>query len=235
MHRLAAPCLLAAAITLGACNSSRGDERAAAVHAVTTWAPKGIKGEVVFDKVECAPQSAGKYRCRGDARGGGHVWMSATLRGNSFEIALAEQIVVASRLETMIADHLDKMGLGVLVKCGDRVRPSTPGSNFKCSIENAKGEVLNAADVTIKDDKGNLDWKLVTAPVASEKVEAKIREWLSGHNIAGAPNCGPRHHFSRPGVIIMCDIEGESRQVKVTMNDFRGNMTLDLVDGPTDG
>ncbi len=79
-------------------------------------------------------------------------------------------ILIAHKLETLISDEIGKkLNVHVTVNCGDRVRTSKAGDTFTCDAQDAKG-VGGKIAVNVKDDTGNVDWKLVKpdAPPAPE-------------------------------------------------------------------
>ena len=208
---------------LAACGTDPAD----IANQVKAWAGDGIKGEVGFDSVSCQQVGEGQFSCKGEVTGGGSVTVSARKTDGGWEMALAEPIVVSSLVEELLEKRLTELDLGGhAVECGERVRPATPGGSFKCAVEEPGGAVVNAAHVTIKDEAGNIDADWVTPLIPSSEVEEKIAGWLASQEITGKVDCGPRHRFSKPGTKFQCSVEGEPRKVVVTMNDFRGNLSL---------
>ena len=88
----------------------------------------------------------------------------------------------------------------------------------------------NAADVTVKNAAGVVDIGWVTAIVSSDAVEANISKWLAEQDIVAKPDCGARNRFSAPGVTFTCSVPGYDKNVVVTMDDFRGHVSLKLED-----
>ncbi len=208
---------------LAACGTDPAD----VASQVKAWAGEGIKGEVAFDSVRCEPAGEGLFSCTGEVTGGGSVRVTARKQDGSWQMALAEPVVVSSLVEDLLEQRLTELDLGGhAVECGERVRPATPGGTFKCAIEEPGGAVVNAAHVTIKDATGHIDADWVTPLIPSAEVEEKIAGWLASQDIRGKVDCGQRHRFSKPGAQFQCSVEGEPRKVVVTMTDFRGNLSL---------
>ena len=220
-------CFIAAlALSLG-CNSS-GSGPSQVAEAVRAWSKDGIAGDVKLHSVSCNNRSATRFRCQGQVQGGGTVVIDAERSADGFDFRLAQPIVVASRIEKQVEDYLAGKGLEVQVECGDRVRTSAKGDHFKCAVEDAAGKVVNAANVTITDDNGTFDAKLITSLVSSDALEKQIGEWLAQQNVGGQVDCGQRHRFSTPGASFRCSIAGDTRRVQVAISDFRGNVNLTL-------
>jgi hypothetical protein len=207
-----------------ACNSSSAAP-ADAESAVRAWVPDGIKGELSLASLSCKHATSERFRCRAEVAGGGAVQIDATKSGASWTIALGEPIVVSSLLEGQIVDHLAKMELKAVAKCGDRVHPSVPGQKFQCAVEDDAGKVVNAVEVSIKDGQGNVGWKLVTGIIASDDLEKRIDAWLVEQQVTGRSSCGQRNRFSAPDLRFDCSIDGDPRPVLVQVSDYRGTLS----------
>ena len=83
----------------------------------------------------------------------------------SFEVV--EGVVVGAKVEAAIAANLKENGItATAVSCGAAVRPSVPGT-FTCT---AQAEQPLTIEVTIKNQVGTIDWKLLppAAPPPAE-------------------------------------------------------------------
>ncbi len=77
----------------------------------------------------------------------------------SFEVT--EGFVIGAKVEAAIAANLKENGIAAsAVSCGAAVRPSVPGT-FTCT---AQAEQPLTLEVTIKNQLGTIDWKLLQPP-----------------------------------------------------------------------
>lgn len=77
-------------------------------------------------------------------------------------------ILISKKAEEVIAKEVSsQVKAQVTVDCGDRVRTAKAGETFSCTATDPNGSKAQI-DVIVKDDTGNVSWKLIppTAPAA---------------------------------------------------------------------
>jgi outer membrane lipoprotein SlyB len=69
-------------------------------------------------------------------------------------------LLVVSKIEDLIQRNIkEKTGVNVTANCGSKLRPAVAGETFSCQVRDQKGQSRNA-QVTVKDDSGNINVKL---------------------------------------------------------------------------
>lgn len=120
------------------------------VKATSVDCPGPVKGE-----------KDGTFQCTvlfGTAKG--TVNLVQTDDKGTARITSVEGLIFATGLEKRMAEHFGKqLNLHVEVACGERIRPSIPGSKFTCDARDAKGATGKIL-VTVDDDKANVTFKL---------------------------------------------------------------------------
>jgi hypothetical protein len=81
-------------------------------------------------------------------------------------------VLVASKLETQIADQVGKtINAHVTVTCGERVRASVPGDQFMCDVKDARG-ASGKVRVKVEDTNGKASFEAVAGDGSAAPAEA---------------------------------------------------------------
>ena len=162
-------CLCAACFALAGCAKSLDTDKLETVvkdGLTARLAPLKLSVASV-DCPDSVPMQRGKsFECTASFEGGGLLPVQVDQKDDAGNVVykLKQKIVAASKVEQSIADMLAKKSqIKATVNCGNRVHPSIPQTAFQCAATDTKGDVA-VFDVTIKDDEGNVSWKLVQEP-----------------------------------------------------------------------
>lgn len=160
---LAAAALVAVTAVMGAC--TRQLDMEAAKTAIKTGLTQQLSLPIA--SVTCPEtrdiKAGDIFECKATAETGGVLNIKVTQKddaGNiNWELTNGDTILSLTTLEKIITGNLkEKLDVDAVVDCGGKVRVSVPGNTFECTakVETTTRQVL----VTMKDDKGNVDWAL---------------------------------------------------------------------------
>jgi len=69
-------------------------------------------------------------------------------------------LLILSKIEDLIKRTVkERANVDVTADCGGKLRPAIPGDSFTCQVKDRQGETRNA-QVTVKDEQGNINVKL---------------------------------------------------------------------------
>lgn len=130
-----------------------------------------LKADTGLDATATCPtgvkiKQGGTFDCTIELGGvKGKVLVTQNDESGNVSFAITEGFVIGAKVEAAIAANLKENGIATTaVSCGAAVRPSVPGT-FTCT---AQAEPPLTIEVTIKNQTGSIDWKLLppTAPPA---------------------------------------------------------------------
>lgn len=111
------------------------------------------------EKIEI--KKGGTFECTAEVEG---VKVSANVVQQDEKANVSYQfsggVIVTERLNIQIQGAVKQDGVETTVNCGPAYRLSKPNSTFECTATDGAGKTATIA-VKVKDDKGNVDWKVV--------------------------------------------------------------------------
>ncbi|RMH39981.1 MAG: DUF4333 domain-containing protein [Deltaproteobacteria bacterium] len=153
---------LVVAAAAAACTATVDSDALEATIREELFDQKGIEADDVScpEAIECRKNKA--FHCTVRAEGG-EIDVRVTQQSDDCDDLrwyVDEGTISSTKIEDTIEQAFhDRFGKRALVDCGRRHRVAVPGREFRCKIENHKGDERSLV-IRVEDEAGNFSWKL---------------------------------------------------------------------------